>query len=146
MSGRPVWLASVSRRSAGGRLLATSEWRGRFDRAYRLMRMHLRAVGDDSRERLFRMNVTLCLHRAVSDAELACFPAGWEKTLGALAGGPVEVLWSKGLAPSESCLPCHAPGHELLDPNRPDLWVPADCGRCPPCRARLAALAGGPPS
>lgn len=137
MQGHPVWLASVSCRR-GDRLLASTDWRDRFDWAVgRLRSVVLRGVGDETRERLFRMNVTLCLHRAVSDAELEGFPAGWKCSPGGLAGGPVEILWSKGVVESPSCRPCENPRWDTrLEPDRPDLALPIDCGRCGPCLAR----------
>src|SRR5262245_38334777 len=94
MNGQPVWLASVSRRTATGRLSPNTRWTDGIKRqAEALLRSAVRGVGDESRERLFRMNVTYCLHRASTDAEVAgqddefrlLAPTG-------LAGGPVEIL------------------------------------------------------
>lgn len=85
------------------------------------------------------MNITLCLHRALSDAEVAGLPPGWQGLPGGLAGGPVEVLDSRGIpADLEAAKPCHNPGHVVEFPDRPDLWIPEDCRKCPPCIARAA--------
>src|SRR5688572_27054749 len=102
MSGRPVWLASVSRRAdvtlRGGLIppRPTTRWSPREHREAReILWRVLEGVGDPARWRLFRMQVTVCLHRAVSDAELAALPRSWAGPGGtALAGGPVQVLES----------------------------------------------------
>lgn len=96
----------------------------------------LRGVGDDSKERLFRMNVTLCMHRACTEAEVAGLPAWWHEALSGMAGGPVEVLWSKNVTDSPSSAPCENPEHVPSMCGRPDLWIPCDCGQCAPCKAR----------
>jgi hypothetical protein len=84
------------------------------------------------------MNITMCLHRACSPREREQLPRSFYDDLGGLAGGPVEILRVRGLSPRAAALPCEAPGHELIDPSRPDLWLPVDCRKCEPCRARLA--------
>jgi hypothetical protein len=138
MQGRPVWLASYSRRNRHG-IIGTSKWtREEFERGYQRLCAALSGVGDESMERLFRMNVTLCLHRAATAAEVAALPASWHGDESGAAGGPVEVLWSKGIEAAPSCLPCESPGHGLIPGCRPDLWVPIDCGRCEPCVARAS--------
>jgi hypothetical protein len=103
----------------------------------------LKGVGDPKRERLFRMNVTLCLHRVTTDAEAEYLRVLTFGEADGLAGGPVEVIWSRGLALSDSCRPCEHPGRMLPDPRRPDLWIPTDCAECGPCRARAACALGG---
>jgi hypothetical protein len=84
------------------------------------------------------MNITFCVHRAVSEEEKARLPACWAGAAGGLAGGPVEVLWSRGIEHRPAAMPCECPDHLVIDPLRPDLWLPLDCGRCPPCLARAA--------
>jgi hypothetical protein len=119
-------------------MLWTGQWLpARLDRATKLLHSVVRDVGDPSVERLFRMNATLCLHRAATPEEVAGLPRSWVEDRPALAGGPVEIYWAKGVEHAESCKPCHAPTRYVIEPSRPDLWVPLDCGRCPPCLARL---------
>lgn len=145
MDGQPVWLCSVSHVGRNGRIIATGDWpTDDFRLAERLAHSTLAGAGDPSRERAFRMNITFCLHRAVSAAEQTRLPACWRDAPGFLAGGPVEVLWSRGIAHRPAALPCAAPGQIVLDPARPDLWFPEDCGRCGPCRARAAILSAIP--
>jgi hypothetical protein len=144
-----VWLASYSRRSyrvlggrAGSHIKATGTWKPEdFEEGYRRLCDALRGVGRPDMERLFRMNVTLCLHRVATDEEVEGLRGFWDKVEPGLAGGPVEVLWSKGLPLSESCKPCHHPKHQQVVASRPDLWVPQDCRQCPPCLARAACAA-----
>jgi hypothetical protein len=137
MNGQPVWLASISRRRDNGRVLYVPEWSDSQRRAAEwTLRRTLRGVGNPDRERLFRMNVTLCLHRAATDAEVAAAPAWFLTARGCgLAGGPVEVL-SETERGSASTRPCTTPGRHILEPTNPHAWVPIDCGLCEPCRAR----------
>ncbi len=95
----------------------------------------LDGVGDVTRQRLFRMPITLCLHRVLTDEEVAGLPGGECVTAEHLAGGPLEVLWET-VPGSLSTKPCERPGRKQLDPFRPDLWLIQECGRCPPCEAR----------
>ena len=83
------------------------------------------------------MNITLCLHRQASAEEVAALPEAWHKAPSGMAGGPVEILWERGVKATASALPCHDPGRAAPIPGRSDLWVPIDCGVCPPCLARL---------
>jgi hypothetical protein len=140
MEGQPVWLASLSRRIVAGgsaTVIGTEQWsRQEITAGYDRLCRVLAGVGDPTRERLFRMNITLCLHRAATAEEVAALPADWQCALSGMAGGPVEVLWAKGVTPGPSAAPCESPGHLVIYPDRPDLWVPQDCGECPPCRAR----------
>jgi hypothetical protein len=140
MQGRPVWLASLSRRVPGtDNIRATGRWsKKEIEAGYKRLAYALRGVGDPALERLFRMNVTLCLHRAATVEEVAGLPASWHGDEAGLAGGPIEVLWSKGIEVTDSCLPCKSPKHYVVDRSRPDLWVPIDCRQCGPCRARQA--------
>ena len=141
MDGQPVWLCSVSF-APKGRIKATGEWSAdELALASRLAQSALSGVGDPARQRAFRMNVTYCVHRAVAGEEKSRLPAEWACAPGGLAGGPVEVLWSRGIEHRPAAMPCREPGRLVLDRSRPDLWVPEDCGRCPPClaRARIAS-------
>lgn len=136
MDGQPVWLCSVSHQGPGG-IIATGVWSpGDYKLAEWLAHSALYGVGVPTRERAFRMNITFCIHRAVSDAEKARLPACWGRAPGFLAGGPVEVLWSRGIEHKLAALPCVNPAHLVIAPTRPDLWLPRDCGACGPCLAR----------
>lgn len=138
MDGRPVWLASCSLRR-NDRLVAT----GRYSQQQRYRAMLrcselLAEVGDLARVRLFRMNITVCLHKALTDAEVEALVPSWSCGRGRdIAGGPVEVLWET-VPGAESTRPCHAPARQIIAPARPDLWLPLDCGKCPPCLARAS--------
>ena len=138
MEGRPVWLASYSVKDPEGEIVATGDWTPeQLAEGEKQIRKALRRIGDENRERCFRMNVTLCVHRAASDEEIESLPRSWHEDLAGIAGGPVEVLWSRGCRESASSQPCENPGHKVLYSPRPDLWIPEDCGECPPCLARL---------
>jgi hypothetical protein len=146
MQGRPVWLASLSKKELGrrDRIKAVASWSdAEVQHGYERLCWALRGCGDPTKERLFRMNVTLCLHRAATRQEVAGLPEGWRADEGAMAGGPVAVIWSRGVPCPPSCLPCRDPGKYLPDPKRPDLWVPLDCQKCPPCLARAEVAARG---
>lgn len=138
-----MWLASVSARRPDDTIVATTRYSPAMRaQARKYLWAHVRNVGDHNRFRLFRMQVTTCLHVAVSDEELERLPAAWREWPGtALAGGPVEVLEERGIPDIPSTKPCHNPTREPIPGNEYDpgeLWVPIDCGRCPPCRARAA--------
>lgn len=140
MDGQPVWLASFSR-WRGDLAIAVPRWtEGQFRDGQEQLYRILDGVGDPTRERLFRMNVTLCLHRAASDFEVSQLPR-WFHSYPAcgLAGGPVKVLW-ENVPGSLSTKPCAAPVKVKLDKRDPLLWFPEDCGRCAPCRARAAIV------
>jgi len=136
MGGRPVWLASASLRR-GREIVATGEWsRTARQRIEQVLLDVLRGVGDRAAERLFRMNVTLCVHRALTPEEEAALPPSFHAGEPVdLAGGPVEIL-RETFNGAASTRPCERPEHHILDPYRPDLWLPGDCGACEPCRAR----------
>ena len=139
MSGEPVWLCSVSKQDKSGETVGTAKWKPEdFAMAERLALSALAGVGDPERQRAFRMNITFCVHRAVSDEEKAQLPKEWAGARGGMAGGPVEVLWSRGIEHKPAAMPCHNPHHMVIDQSRPDLWVPEDCGKCEPCQARAA--------
>jgi hypothetical protein len=146
MNGQPVWLASISRRSKlhPGKPLATGLWSPQLrDESAALLRRLLGPAGNPARERLFRMNVTLCLHRACTDDEVAALPAYFhDDPPTGLAGGPIEVLWESepGAATTR---PCENPTRTFMGTTDPLLWVPLDCGACEPCRARAAIVAAG---
>lgn len=99
--------------------------------------MALSPVGDQQWERLFRMCATLCLHRGLADAELETLPTGCQ--LGrALAGAPVVVYYSRGIpAGLVSCDPCHDPRRQYIIRGKWPVWIPIDCGGCPPCTQRI---------
>lgn len=137
MSGRPVWLVSISKRDRDGRIKGTGKWsKAEYRIAETLAHDVLKGVGVPDKERAFRMNVTFCVHRAATLDEIRGLPNDWHCALGGLAGGPVEVLWSNGIPTSPSCRPCENPGRMDSGCGRQDLWIPVDCGECEPCRAR----------
>jgi hypothetical protein len=141
MDGWPVWLASISRRDSAGRIIGTADWSHKSRRwMATLLREHVLAgVGDPSRQRCFRMNITLCIHRALTEREVADLVPQWRCGPGPnIAGPPVEILWEVGCTTSPSGLPCESPRHVVVRDDRPDLWLPGDCGACEPCRARAA--------
>jgi hypothetical protein len=136
-----VWLASYSRQNAKG-FIATGTWNeGHVERGYRMLSRALQGVGDASCERLFRMNITLCLHRAATQREVNGLNQEWQQAECGMAGGPVALIWSHGIECVESCKPCENPTMMVIDPRRPDLWIPVDCKKCPPCLARLKVRA-----
>ena len=137
MDGRPVWLASISHRRPTGRPLYVPEWNAAQRRiAEQRLRQAVDGVGDPTRERLFRMNVTLCLHRAATDDDLAAVAPWFLEAPGiGLAGGPVAIL-SETIAGRASTRPCERPGRRIFDRASPYGWIPIDCGACEPCRAR----------
>lgn len=139
MNGQPVWLASISRRDASGRLVATGRWsKGLRDASVAILRDVVHGVGDPTRERLFRMNITLCMHRALTDEEVAGLPKSWHAAAPMdIAGGPVEVL-RESTPGALSTQPCKKPGKRVIMMKQPELWLPIDCGKCPPCKARAA--------
>ena len=131
-----MWLASYSRQNDRG-FIATGKWKEEnIERGYEMLSKALAGVGTNARERLFRMNITLCLHRAAREEEIAELPDTWKDAPTGMAGGPVALIWSHGIHVTDSCKPCEDPEKIILYPNRPDLWVPGDCQRCPPCLAR----------
>lgn len=138
MRGTPVWLASVSRRSPiSGGILSTQLWSPRtMAESMALLRRVLGPAGNPSRERIFRMQVTLCIHRALTPAEVERLPAYFHADPATdLAGGPVEIVWENEEG-SLSTRPCHAPIRQPLDRRNPLLWFPIGCGGCPPCQDR----------
>jgi hypothetical protein len=135
-----VWLASVSlRHPKTGQIIGTSTWGEReWAHAENVLKTYaLNDAGDESRERMFRMCITACLHRGIRDDELRQIPQWWfDAEAIDIAGGPIEIIYAKGVPDIESAKPCHEPRKRLIDMSRLDLYVPVDCGSCPPCQAR----------
>ena len=136
MQGRPVWLASVSKRNKSGAIIPNTRW-GAYDkrRAIELLKRVLHGVGDPDRGwRLFRMQITYCMHLACSDFEVALLPGEWDTIKGsALAGGPVEILDSGNCATTPSVRPCEDPSKGGIPGQRyfdAEVWIPIDCGQC----------------
>lgn len=136
MGGQPVWLASVSL-ARYGRTVATSDLDTDEQALVREVLFELLdRVGNEARQRLFRMNLTTCLHRAATADEVRRLPAFFHEARPIdLAGGPVEILWQTEVD-RPSTQPCEHMGRRIVNPERPDLWFPEDCGACDPCRAR----------
>jgi hypothetical protein len=135
MDGWPVWLASASfwPPPTYEEPVLTPAWNAdKRSRAEGLLNMALRGLGDSSRERVFRMNLTYCKHRAVSNGEAAGLPGSfWSCGPQHLAGGPLEII-SETVEGSLSTRPCEHPTQERMGKT----WVPTDCKACGPCRAR----------
>lgn len=146
MDGRPVWLASVSIRDRHGNLVPSSEWRQdrrTVERLEKIARKVLWGVGDETAERYFRMPITACFHRALTAEEEAGLPLDWQDSPPIdMAGGGVETFWSKVGDPL-TIQPCHNPGRVPIprEPN-PDIYTIEECGKCPPCKARLEVRTG----
>jgi hypothetical protein len=106
--------------------------------AFHILRdVALAGIGDESRERAFRMCITLCVHRGVRRDELAQVDRWWHDARPAdLAGGPIEIYYSRGIPDIPSAMPCAHPSKRLIDRRRLDLWLPIDCGECESCIAR----------
>lgn len=141
MGGQPVWLASVSirHRDRPALLVPTNE-QSRSQRAVILdvLRQALEGVGDPEHERGFRMCSTTCIHRKLDSIEMAGLPSSWDDTPpDSLAGGPLEVLWEKGIRSPASTRPCSNPKRLPISAAQPKLYLPGDCGRCPSCLARV---------
>lgn len=132
-------MASISKKDAAGRIIGAYSWtpeRITYMTGV-LQRYALDGVGDPARQRCFRMNITLCLHRAVTEKEASRLPQWWWDEPPGEAGQPVQVLWSTGLPDIPSARPCDNPIRDEAFRNRPDLWIPVDCGKCLPCLARI---------
>lgn len=142
-----MWLASVSLRKLG-RIVPTQAYgEGKHRRAGQILDAILRGVGDQRWERAFRMCVTECRHRGLSDEEIAALPPSWKQAVARdLAGGPLEVFWSRGVPDTAiSANPCHHPSKEPFPGGPSDLYLPLDCGACPPCVARMEIQRTGTP-
>lgn len=140
MNGTPVWLASVSKRQPiSRRTVPNTRWSA-TERvsAIAILMAALSGVGDVARQRMFRMNLTYCVHRALTDAEITGLAASWHAQPGThLAGGPVEIL-HETVPGAPSTRPCEQPRRAYIALGDPDMWIPRDCGRCGPCIARHA--------
>jgi hypothetical protein len=144
MDGWPVWLASISRRNPiTGSLVATGDWTGaQMAEIEAMMDTLLDGVGDASRERCFRMCITLCRHRAISGAEHMGLPKEWHEAPAVdLAGAPVELLWTKGIPDRPAAQPCHNPRRQPIGNPFDGLYVPVDCEECETCQARMMVRA-----
>lgn len=138
MAGRPVWLASISWWDTPDKPHLTGSWDAETrDGMTTNLRLILDGVGDESRERIFRMNLTLCAHRALTDAELDELPGYGQVCPTHLAGGPIEVLWESEYG-GLSTMPCAAPHRQMMGTT----WLPIDCGRCATCEARVMVEPG----
>jgi hypothetical protein len=147
MNGRPVWLASISMRDSLGQVIPTGRWSERQrEKADRIIERVLHGVGDESREVAFRMNVTVCRHRGLTDTEEAGLPGSFHEYKATdSAGASIELLWARGVS-GAAIEPCANPGREPIADaggvsTDPELWLPIPCGRCEPCRAREALVA-----
>src|SRR4051794_27682188 len=121
MGGQPVWLVSISRRDhSTQKLIPTGRWdEVQKRRAIDLMKKVLGPLGDKSKERHFRMNATLCIHRALSADEVAQLPDEFTCAPALdIAGGPVAILWESEEG-AISTRPCANPEHMILDPKQP---------------------------
>lgn len=132
-----MWLASISH-WRDGRNVPFEQWgNGVTNIARRLALELLDGVGDPSMERHFAMVMTFCVHRAVSDEELAAYCSTGRTSH--LAGPPVKELYRTEAFPA---LPltaqrCERGKWAYLHAGNQRLRVPGDCGECPPCLARL---------
>lgn len=140
MDGWPVWLASLSIRDRFGSIVPTAKWDVfRMGAAQNSIDALLDGVGDRSRQRSFRMCITLCRHRALTPEEADQLPDEWWTTPAKdLAGGPLEILWSVGVPETLSTQPCARPTKVRLGPS---LYFPDDCGTCETCVARATCRA-----
>jgi hypothetical protein len=138
MNGTPVWLCSISRPNPFRRArLPTNRWTlEQRAEAIDLLRAALGPVGNPARERVFRMQVTICLHRAATADEIAGLSCSLDEASAIdIAGGPVEIL-EETEPGAPSTRPCLNVRRHQFDSGDRDLWVPIDCGICEPCRAR----------
>ncbi len=135
MSGWPVWLASASLRDRHGTIRPAKDWDPETTaRVSATLDVALEGVGDADHEREFRMCITLCRHRALTQEEFEQLPDWWHEADAVdLAGGPVEVLWSRNVPETAGTQPCEHPDKQHIGGG---LWLPFDCGQCSPCRAR----------
>lgn len=136
-----MWLASASMRNASGEVVGAPRWgHGVNLTAEKLIDEALAGVGDASMERCFRMPVTLCRHRALTDAEAAALPQWWHDAPAIDIAGPLlEVVWSRGIKESPTLQPCAEPGRQPIPGSKQsDLYLIVPCERCASCLARAA--------
>lgn len=142
MDGRPVWLASVARRDrASGEIIPTGLWTARpglRNKGLAILRAVLEGIGDRRFERVFRMNATLCMHRAMTAEEVEGLPEWWHSCPSQGEAGPaVEVIYSRGASGRPAQQPCENPVRTIPWAGYPEsLWIPEDCGLCEPCLDR----------
>lgn len=139
MEGYPAWMASLCLRGPRGIIHTARYTMEQMLQSRQVLYRALEKAGDPSRERLFRANACLYLHRCTSTDEQARLPHCETSFPAAL---PIQVLYTKGLPPIPSTDPCADPRRHILDPRRPDLWLPEDCGACVSCLARDRVRAG----
>lgn len=134
-----MWLASVTMRNLSGKIIPTADWAFKqYHRANSLIERALSGLGSIQQERQFRMCSTLCRHRAVSNEEALRLPESfYANPMQDIAGGPVEVIWNRGIPDVPSVRPCEDPN---MIPGLTDkrLLFPVDCGFCSTCLARKA--------
>jgi hypothetical protein len=143
MNGRPVWLASVSHRDSLGRIVPTGRWsERRREKADRVIERLLDGVGDPGREVAFRMNITVCRHRGLTNEEEVGLRRSFHEFKATdTAGASVELLWARGVT-GAAIQPCANPRRKPIgDSGDPDLWLPIPCEQCESCRARQEAAA-----
>lgn len=138
MSGSPVWLASVSHDSKTTDRFSPEE--RAHARAFLLW--VLAGVGNERRQRFFRMCVTTCIHRALTDEELRALPEDFHAAEAIdIAGGPVEILEETEQG-APSTRPCKRPTMIDIDEmlgvrgRIRGAKFAKDCGECAPCQAR----------
>lgn len=139
MNGRPVWLVSGSLRDFFGAPIPSARW-STADRELleRTLLDALDGVGDPTHERFFRMPVTACIYRRLTDEEEVGLHPNWKAAPAVhMAGGPLEIL-RETVPGSASTKPCLSPGKDFLGGRDRDLYLLRDCGECEPCLARRA--------
>jgi hypothetical protein len=127
-------------RRKDGSIIPTAVWatepNGRRRAGERVLDDALRDVGDASRERQFRMPITLCRHRALRAEEVTNLPTWWHKAPALdVAGPPLEIQWSKGIKESLSLQPCRSPREEPVGGD-PLIYYIIPCEACDSCDAR----------
>jgi hypothetical protein len=142
MQGRPVWLASLSLRLRSTGLIRPAElWHKDTLKAAKevVRRSLLKGIGDVSMERMFRMCMTLCFHRALTREEIEGLPPQFLANKPRdFAGGPLHTYYSRGVPKDlPTLVPCMKPRKTYLDMSLEN-YVVNDCGECRPCMARLA--------
>lgn len=126
-----------------GTIIPTGEWITKpaaRNKALRILKEVLAGVGDTAFERTFRMNVTLCIHRAMTRNEVAELPEWWHRAPAGDGAGPaVEVVSSRGATGRPVQQPCDSPRRVLppISGYDPRLWFPEGCGQCEPCLDRV---------
>jgi hypothetical protein len=133
MEGQPAWMASITLRGPRGIINVGRYTMEQMLQAKSILNQALQGAGNPDRERLFRTNALLYLHRAASAEEQERLPSACASFPAAL---PIQILYTKGLPPILSTDPCERPRRGPHFPGRPDLWIPLGCNECPSCWAR----------